>query len=128
MPFVSINPTNPKTNQWNFHKIFLRIGDFEKRPFWETAILEFFCLIPMKISHKSYDRMDGTNIWCFPWFPQPCVILCYTVYFVSTIFEIGCFFNLGMYALRFLRSNVIEQLELKFRNIQVRQGYLVKWP
>ena len=28
---ASINPTNPRTNPSNFHKIFLRIGDFENQ-------------------------------------------------------------------------------------------------
>ena len=42
MPFASINPTNPRTNPWNFHKKILRIGDFEKCTFFESAILNFF--------------------------------------------------------------------------------------
>ena len=42
MPFASINPTNPRTNLWNFREKFLRIGDFEKRCFFESAILNFF--------------------------------------------------------------------------------------
>ena len=42
MPFASINSTNPRTNPWNFHKKFLRIGDFEKCTFFESAILNFF--------------------------------------------------------------------------------------
>ena len=42
MPFTSINPTNPRTNPWNFHKKILRIGDFEKCTFFESAILNFF--------------------------------------------------------------------------------------
>ena len=83
MPFASINPTNPRTNPWNFHKKILRIGDFEKRPFWKSAILDFFfCLIPMKISHKLCDRMNGTQSWCFPLFPANsllCVTIRYTV-------------------------------------------------
>ena len=41
MPFTSINPTNPKTNLRNFRENFLRIGDFEKRCFFESAILNF---------------------------------------------------------------------------------------
>ena len=66
---------------------------FENWRFWKTqfwAIFDFFfkktkkiCLIPMKISHKLCDRMDGTQFWCFPWFPGNlllCVILHYTVY------------------------------------------------
>ena len=37
----------------------------------------------MKISHKLCGRMDGTQFWCFPWFPANsllCVIYRYTVY------------------------------------------------
>ena len=82
MLFASINSTNPRTNPWNFYKKILRIGDFEKWPF-EKRPFWIFCLIPMKISHKLCDRMDGTLFWCFPWFPANsllCVILLYTVY------------------------------------------------
>ena len=62
---------------------------FENWWFWKMVILKnghfgiFFCLIPMKISDKLCDRMDGTDFWCFPWFPANsllCVILRYTVY------------------------------------------------
>ena len=42
MPFASINPTNPRTNPRNKNKIFLRIGDFKKCTFFESAILNFF--------------------------------------------------------------------------------------
>ena len=41
MPFASMNSTNPRTAPWNFHKKILRIGDFEKWPFFESAILNF---------------------------------------------------------------------------------------
>ena len=41
MPFASMNSTNPRTDPWNFHKKILRIGDFEKWPFFESAILNF---------------------------------------------------------------------------------------
>ena len=57
---------------------------FENWRFWKSAILDFFCLIPMKICHKLCDRMNGTQFWCFPWFPANSllfVILRYTVYF-----------------------------------------------
>ena len=43
MPFVSINPTNPRTNLWNFRKIFLRIGDFEKLSFFESGFQKIPC-------------------------------------------------------------------------------------
>ena len=76
MPFASINPTNPRTNPWNFHKKILRIGDFEKWPFFESAILNFFfekkkfffCFIPMKISHKLCVRMAVTQFLLLWWF------------------------------------------------------------
>ena len=77
--------------------------NFENWRFWKTAILKnwpfwiffakknfFFCFIPVKISHKLCGRMDGTQFWCFLWFPANsllCVIYCYTVYIslVSTL-------------------------------------------
>ena len=60
MPFASINPTNPRTNPWNFHKKILRIGHFEKWPFWTIGHFEFyfskkkkiFCLISIQNNHK----------------------------------------------------------------------------
>ena len=42
MPFTSINPTDPRTNLWNFSENVLRIGDFEILSFFESAILIFF--------------------------------------------------------------------------------------
>jgi hypothetical protein len=59
-----------------FSQKILRVDDFEKLSFFESAILEFvfgnfldyfFCFIPMKISHKLCDRMHTTytrNIMC----------------------------------------------------------------
>jgi hypothetical protein len=52
MPFPSINSTNPRTNLWNFREIFLRIGDFEKLSFFESAILNFF--FKKKIKFASF--------------------------------------------------------------------------
>ena len=40
MPFALINSINPRTKPLNFLKFFLRIGDFEKWPFWKTATLK----------------------------------------------------------------------------------------
>ena len=91
MGFASINPTNPRTDLWNFHEKISRIGDFEKRPFWKIGHFEFFsskkkfffCFIFMKISPNLYGRMDESIFWCFPWFPGNfllCVIYRYTVY------------------------------------------------
>ena len=50
---------------------------------WGSSKKIFFCFIPIKISHKLCDGMDGTQFWCFPWFPPNsllCVIYRYTVY------------------------------------------------
>ena len=52
-------------------------GDFQKKK---------FCLIPMKISHKLCDRMDGTQFWCFPWFPANS-LLCVMISILSLIFQ-----------------------------------------
>ena len=42
MIFESINPTNPRTNPWNFHKKYLRIGHFEKLCFFVSDVLKYF--------------------------------------------------------------------------------------
>ena len=42
MPFASINPTNPRTNAWNFHEKIFRVGGAGKWGFFESAILKFF--------------------------------------------------------------------------------------
>ena len=42
MPFASFNLTNPRTNPWNFHKKFLRIGGVGKSAFFKSVILIFF--------------------------------------------------------------------------------------
>ena len=42
MSFTSINPTNPRTNPWNFYEKILRISGAGKLPFFESAILIFF--------------------------------------------------------------------------------------
>ena len=76
-----LNPTNPDQSVK-----FLRIGDFEKLSFFESAIFQkktIICFIPMKISPNLYGKMDVSKFWCFHWFPENsllCVILCYTVY------------------------------------------------
>ena len=42
IPFASFNPTNPRTDLRDFRVKILRIGDFEKWDFFESAILNFF--------------------------------------------------------------------------------------
>ena len=56
----------------------------KNQQFWIFFCMKkiLFCLISMKISHKLCGRMDGTQFWCFPWFPANsllCVIYRYTV-------------------------------------------------
>ena len=55
MPFASFNPTSPRTNLRNFCEKILRIGDFEKWAFFESAILNFFF------------RKKKKKIASFPW-------------------------------------------------------------
>ena len=90
MPFASINLT--KVTQGPICEIFakffwelvvLNISVLLSRPFWIFFSRFFFCFIPIKISTNSYGTMDGSEFWCFPWFPENsllCVIWCYTVY------------------------------------------------
>ena len=63
MPFASINPSNPRTNPWNFHKKILRIGDFEKCTFLSRPFWIFFCFFPMKISQSLLVSKDGSKFW-----------------------------------------------------------------
>ena len=71
MPFASIKSTDPRTNLWNFREKFLRIGDFEKRCFFESAILIFFLnffwiffsFFPMKTSQSLLVSKDGSKFW-----------------------------------------------------------------
>ena len=71
MPFTSFNPTNPRTNPWNFHKKIFRIGDFEKRTFFESAIFNFnfqkkyffFASFPLKSVKSSWITSIGRNFY-----------------------------------------------------------------
>ena len=51
--FASFNPINPRINPWNFHKKILTIGDFEKWPVFESAILNFLKIKKKKIEKKK---------------------------------------------------------------------------
>ena len=55
--FASMNSTNPRTTPWNFHKKILRIGDFEKWPFFESAILNFI------FSRNSFFFFFASSLW-----------------------------------------------------------------
>ena len=72
MPFASINPTNPRTNLWNFHKILVRIGGFENLSFFASTILNFFLIFfffasfPLKsVQIYMVERM-GRNFYVSP--------------------------------------------------------------
>ena len=128
MPFASINSTYPWTNPWNFWKKILKIGGVENLSFFESAILIFFCqlkkkifcFIPMKIIHKLCDRMDGTQFWCFLWFPTNsflCVIYI-TLYSVSVISSI----SMNKLAKKFQCSTLIDWTSAK----DFHKDYLVR--
>ena len=76
MPFASMNSTNPRTAPWNFHKKILRIGDFEKWPFFESAILDFFQKKKFCFVFFSNEENLGflmwyhffSKFWWLPWF------------------------------------------------------------
>ena len=62
MPFASFNPTNPRTNLRNFREKILRIGDFEKWAFFESAILNFFfASFPWKQAKVNWLARMGEN-------------------------------------------------------------------
>ena len=42
MPFASINPTNPWTDQWNFWEKILRIGELKNSGSFESIIIIFW--------------------------------------------------------------------------------------
>ena len=70
MPFASFNPTNPRTNLRNFRKKILRIGDFEKWPFFESAILILFASFTWKQVKVYWLARMGRNFDDYPGF-QP---------------------------------------------------------
>ena len=74
MAFASINPTNPRTNLWNFRENFLRIGDLEKLSFFELAILNFyFASFPWKSAQIYMVEWMGWNFDVFSGFQKiPC--------------------------------------------------------
>jgi hypothetical protein len=82
LPFASINPINPRTNPWNFHNFFLRIGDFEKLSFFELAIL----LHPHENQSKLLNWVSrmGQNLYDYPGLQQKSIIS-YTVYIQNSV-------------------------------------------
>ena len=73
MPFASINPTNPRTNPWNFHEKILRIGGAKKwglYPFFWVGHFEFF------FSRKNY-------FFCFISMKRPKAFIWGIIYFCN---------------------------------------------
>ena len=64
MSFTSIIPTDYRTNPTQYHEKNLRIDGFAKRSFFESAILEFFLLNPIKSSQRFLGSKDGSKILC----------------------------------------------------------------
>ena len=59
MPFASINPTNPRTNPWNFKNWRF----WKSQYFFNLAIFNFLCLIPMKTNQSSFVSKNGSKFW-----------------------------------------------------------------
>ena len=95
MAFASINTTNPRTNLWNFREKNSRIGGFENLSFFESAILFFFCFIPMKISQSLLVSKDGSNMAKHDdtFWPVPDILSAPTLFFtqlyITFLFYVG---------------------------------------
>ena len=66
MPFASINSSNPRTNPLNSYKRILRIDDFEKLNFFETAIFILFFQKKKKMMihfHENQSKVLGYQEW-----------------------------------------------------------------
>ena len=77
MPFASINPTNPRTNLWNFGENCSAFGDGWKTQFFWVGHFEFFfskkkfffCFFLIQISQDLWCTKDFSKFWWLPWFP-----------------------------------------------------------
>ena len=65
MPFATINPSNPRTNPWNFHKKYWELAELENefflsRPFWFWFWFwfSFFLLPPFSMGRNFDDYPD----------------------------------------------------------------------
>ena len=64
MPFPSFNPTNPRTNPWNFGGNCSAFGRVEKLSFFESAILNFFfASSPWKLVTNYVLELMGLNFY-----------------------------------------------------------------
>jgi hypothetical protein len=90
MPFALINPTNPRTNLWNFHKKYWELRELKNSKFFWVDLFDFFffkkyffCFIPMKTTQSFLGSKGGSKFRWLPWFPANsllCVILRYIQY------------------------------------------------
>ena len=78
MPFTSINPTNPRTNPWNFGQKILRIGWAELENdillcflFWVIRFFKKFCFFLLFINEKTKGfHMRYHSFLHYGWFLQ----------------------------------------------------------
>ena len=68
MPFVSIDPTDPRTNPAQFCKTISRNDCCEKHFFLSGPFWQFFSKIPWKAVKCSLVARMG-QFFCLPWFP-----------------------------------------------------------
>ena len=87
MPFASINPTDQRTNPWNFHKKYWELAELENELFLVCHFQFFFqkkiCFIPIRTCQSLLVSKDFSKFWWLPWFPAPnstCLKICNTVY------------------------------------------------
>ena len=62
MPFASINPTNSRTNSWNFHKKYWELASLNNSVFLSRP----FCLKKRKkkrIAHENWSNLLGYHGW-----------------------------------------------------------------
>ena len=61
MPFASINTTNTRSNPWNFHENFSRIGGFKKLTFL-IAHFEIFLIVMKRVTPAIIQRKPSQNL------------------------------------------------------------------
>jgi hypothetical protein len=69
MSFASISTTNPRSNPWNFHEIFSRIGGFENLSSFGHFIFFSFPWKSVKVSWiarlgQNFDQAKWDNTFC----------------------------------------------------------------
>ena len=61
MPFASINPTNPRTNPWTFHKKYWELSILKNALFWVGHFDFFFAFFPWKLIKVYWLARMGPN-------------------------------------------------------------------